>query len=250
MCDEKALEQAKKLVAAAKKISALTGAGISVDSGIPDFRSEGGIWERFDPHEYGTYDSFLNDPSKFWTMGRELAKVMLKAEPNPAHMALAELEQSGKLLGVITQNIDNLHQVAGNTNVIELHGSYLRAYCMECKTEFVGEEVHQRVADGEIPPLCEICGGVLKSEAVLFGEPMPEDPMENAVNICKDTDLMLVIGTSLSVYPAAFLPQLAKNSGAKVILINLEGTNRDDVADVILMGKASDMVPRLFDSSE
>jgi len=249
MCDENALEQAKKLVAAAKKISALTGAGISVDSGIPDFRSEGGIWERFDPHEYGTYDSFLNDPSKFWTMGRELAKVMLKAKPNPAHVALAELEQSGKLLGIITQNIDNLHQVAGNTNVIELHGSYLRAYCMECKTEFIGEEVHRRVADGEIPPRCEKCGGVLKSEAVLFGEPMPKDPMARAVDICKDTDLMLVIGTSLSVYPAAFLPQLAKNSGAKVILINLAGTNRDSVADVILMGKASDVVPGLFDSS-
>ncbi len=250
MCDKKALEQAKRLVAAAEKISALTGAGISVDSGIPDFRSEGGIWERFDPYEYGTYDSFLNDPSKFWTMGRELAKVMLKAEPNPAHIALAKLEQSGKLLGVITQNIDNLHQVAGNTNVIELHGSYLRAHCLECKTEFVGEDVHRRVADGEIPPLCEICGGVLKSEAVLFGEPMPKDPMANAIGICNDTDLMLVIGTSLSVYPAAFLPQLAKNSGAKVILINLEGANRDDVADVILMGKASDVVPRLFDSSE
>ncbi|TXT55136.1 MAG: NAD-dependent protein deacylase 2 [Candidatus Thorarchaeota archaeon] len=240
------IEQARRLIKESNRISAFTGAGISVDSGIPDFRSEGGLWERYDPYEYATYDGFLNDPSKFWTMGQELAEVILKAHPNDAHKALALLEKRGKLTGVITQNIDNLHQRAGNENVIELHGNYLRAYCMKCKKEFVGETIHRRVADGDIPPYCDECDGVLKSEAILFGEPLPEKAMSRAIEVCKNTDLMLVIGTSLQVYPAAYLPQLAKNSGAEVILVNLEGTNRDNVADVILRGRAAQILPRII----
>ncbi len=248
MVTNEEIKIARQLIEESNKICVFTGAGISVDSGIPDFRSEGGLWDRYDPHEYGTYESFMQDPSKFWTMGQELAEVMLKASPNPAHQAVAELESRGKLLGVITQNIDNLHQAAGNTNVIELHGNYLKAYCMECKKVYVGEEIHRRVVDGEIPPLCDACGGVLKSEAILFGEPMPEEPMSEAVEICKETDLMLVIGSSLTVYPAAFLPQLAKNNGAKIILINIAGTNRDDIADLVLCGRASQIVPEIIKS--
>ncbi|MDH4213539.1 MAG: NAD-dependent deacylase [Candidatus Thorarchaeota archaeon] len=237
------IERARDLISKAKRISALTGAGISVDSGIPDFRSEGGLWKRFDPHEYATLDSFMGNPTKFWTMGRELAETIIKAEPNAAHLALAKLEDLGKLSGIITLNIDNLHQLAGNKRVIELHGNYLRAYCIECKMEYFGKEVHQRVAQGEIPPKCDKCGGVLKSEATLFGEPLPEEPMEDAISLCRDIDLLLVIGTSLTVYPAAFLPQLAKNSGAEVILINLDGTNKDNVADIVVKGRATEIVP-------
>ncbi|MFW9956980.1 MAG: NAD-dependent protein deacylase [Candidatus Odinarchaeota archaeon] len=243
MTIDSSIERARDLISKAKKISALTGAGISVDSGIPDFRSEGGLWKRFDPHEYATLDSFMSNPTKFWTMGRELAETIIKAEPNAAHLALAKLEDMGKLRGIITLNIDNLHQLAGNKRVIELHGNYLRAYCIECKMEYFGKEVHQRVAQGEIPPKCDKCGGVLKSEAILFGEPLPEEPMENAISLCRDTDLLLVIGTSLTVYPAAFLPQLAKNSGAEVILINLDGTNKDNVADIVLKGRATEIAP-------
>jgi NAD-dependent deacetylase len=242
----KDIETARELLSKAHKIAAFTGAGISVDSGIPDFRSEGGLWKRYDPHEYATFDSFLQDPTKFWTMGRELAETILKAKPNAAHRALAFLEQKGRLVGVITQNIDNLHQIAGSKNVIELHGNYLRAYCIECKSEYVGRDVHERVAQGEIPPICKKCGGVLKSEAVLFGEPLPEEPMERAIALCRNTDMLLVVGTSLTVYPAAFLPQLAKNSGAKVILINLDGANKDNVADVALRGRASEMLPMII----
>ncbi len=247
MNDRTLIDQAREIVVNASRISAFTGAGISVDSGIPDFRSEGGLWERYDPHEYATYDSFLVDPSKFWTMGQELAEVILKAEPNAAHISLAHLEKVGKLVGIITQNIDNLHQSAGSTNVIEIHGNYLRAHCMECQEEYVGEAIHRRVVDGEIPPLCDKCGGVLKSEAVLFNEPLPQDAMEKATSLCKNTDLMLVIGTSLSIYPAAFLPQLAKNSGAKIILVNLEGINRDNVADVVLRGSSSEILPQIVE---
>ncbi len=241
------IREARTLISSSTKISALTGAGISVDSGIPDFRSEGGIWNRYDPLEYGTYESFLRNPKKFWTMGRELATVLLKAKPNDAHKVLATLEERGKLIGIITQNIDNLHQVAGNKKVIEIHGNFLRAYCMECNEIYVGETVHQRVVDGEIPPLCDKCHGVLKSEAILFGEPLPENAMEKAVNLCRKTDLMLVVGTSLTIYPAAYLPQLAKEAGAKVILINLEGGNRENVADIVIRGRAKDILPQLLE---
>ncbi|MHA1136496.1 MAG: SIR2 family NAD-dependent protein deacylase [Candidatus Thorarchaeota archaeon] len=239
------IQKAKEMVAKARKISALTGAGISVDSGIPDFRSEGGLWKRFDPLEHATLESFMRNPTKFWTMGRELAETIIKAKPNSAHLALAQLEEQGKLTGVITLNIDNLHQSAGNKKVIELHGNYLSAHCIECNSEYFGKKVHENVAQGEIPPKCEKCGGILKSEAILFGEPLPEGPMAKAVELCRNTELMIVIGSSLTIYPAAFLPQLARNAGAKIILINLEGTNKDGVADVVLQGRATDILPAI-----
>ena len=247
MLDSDALERARKLVQKSKKITALTGAGISVDSGIPDFRSEGGVWERYDPHEYATIESFMQNPTKFWTMGRELAETILNAEPNSAHQGLSKLEANGKLIGIITLNIDNLHQAAGSNRVVELHGNYLRAYCIECNAEYVGDTVHQSVANGKIPPRCEKCNGVLKSEAILFGEPLPENAMQEAIELCRDTDLLLVIGTSLTIYPAAYLPQIAKNSGAKIILINLEGINRDSVADIVLKGRATEVIPKIVE---
>ncbi len=247
MFSEKDIEQARELIASAKKVCALTGAGISVDSGIPDFRSEGGLWTRFDPLEYATYESFLKNPAKFWEMGHYLASVLLDAEPNQAHQALADFEKHGTMIGIITQNIDNLHQRAGSSKVIELHGNYLRAYCMKCGKEFVGEELHRRVAEGETPPTCRDCGGVIKSEAILFGEPLPEDAMEEALRICKEADLMIVAGTSLEIYPAAYLPQLAKNAGAKIVLVNLHGTNRDNIADVVLRGRAEEILPRILE---
>jgi NAD-dependent deacetylase len=245
MPDQEALKNARKLIQNSSKITAMTGAGISVDSGIPDFRSEGGLWERFDPHEYATIESFMQNPTKFWTMGREIAETILEADPNSAHHGLAKLEKDGKLIGIITLNIDNLHQAAGSSKVIELHGNYLRAYCIECNEEYVGDTVHQSVANGEVPPRCEKCNGVLKSEAILFGEPLPEDAMEKAIELCRETDLMLVIGTSLTIYPAAYLPQIAKNAGAKIILVNLEGSNRDSVADIVLKGRATEVIPEI-----
>ncbi|MGY5863045.1 MAG: NAD-dependent deacylase [Candidatus Thorarchaeota archaeon] len=248
MSNKEEIKRAIELVASSSRIIALTGAGISVDSGIPDFRSEGGLWERYDPHEYATIESFNQNPSKFWTMGRELAETILQAKPNSAHMGLYKLESEKKLIGIITQNIDNLHQAAGNKRIVELHGNYLRAHCTECSKEFVGDAVHQSVVNGEIPPKCDVCKGVLKSEAILFGEPLPETAMEEAVELCRQTDLMLVIGSSLTIYPAAFLPQLAKNAGAKIVLINLEGTNRNCVADIVIRGRATEIIPKLVGS--
>ncbi|MHA1924459.1 MAG: NAD-dependent protein deacylase [Candidatus Thorarchaeota archaeon] len=245
MATQEDLERAIDLIKKSSRIVALTGAGISVDSGIPDFRSEGGLWERYDPHEYATLDSFLIKPEKFWEMGQELAEVILNAEPNPAHKGLSKLEESGKLIGIITQNIDNLHQSAGSKKVIELHGNYLRAYCMNCAMQYIGEDIHRRVVEGEIPPICDQCGGVLKSEAILFGEPLPEKPMEEAVEMCRSADLMLIIGSSLTIYPVAFLPQLAKDKGAKIIIVSLTGTNRDNIADLVLRGRSSDIIPKI-----
>jgi NAD-dependent deacetylase len=245
MASQEDLARAVDIIKKSNRIVALTGAGISVDSGIPDFRSEGGLWERYDPHEYATYDSFLINPEKFWQMGQELAEVILKAEPNPAHKGLTKLEESGKLIGIITQNIDNLHQSAGSKKVIELHGNYLRAYCMNCAMQYIGEDIHRRVVEGEIPPICDQCGGVLKSEAILFGEPLPEKPMEEAVEMCRTADLMLIIGSSLTIYPVAFLPQLAKDEGAKIIIVSISGTNRDHIADLVLRGRSSDIIPKI-----
>jgi NAD-dependent deacetylase len=189
----------------------------------------------------------MKNPTKFWTMGKEIAETIIPAKPNAAHLALAKLEEQGKLIGVITSNIDNLHQTAGNEKVIELHGNYLRAYCIECDAEYFGRTVHESVAKGEIPPKCEKCGGILKSEAILFGEPLPQEPMAHAVELCRNTDLMIVIGTSLTIYPPAFLPQLAKDAGAKIILINLQGTNKDGIADIVLQGRATEIVPMIVD---
>ncbi|MFW9811428.1 MAG: NAD-dependent deacetylase [Candidatus Thorarchaeota archaeon] len=247
MSNKDEIERARKLVARSNKIIALTGAGISVDSGIPDFRSEGGLWQRYDPHEYATIESFNKNPTKFWTMGRELAETILQAKPNSAHNGLTKLETAKKLIGIITQNIDNLHQTAGSKRIVELRGNYLRAHCTQCGKEYVGEEVHQRVVNGEIPPKCDACHGILKSEAVLFGEPLPEKAMEEAIALCREADLMLVIGSSLTIYPAAFLPQLAKNAGAKIILINLEGINRNNVADIVIKGRATEVIPKIVD---
>jgi len=140
-----------------------------------------------------------------------------------------------------------LQQSAGSKRVIELHGNYLCAHCIECNEEYFGRAVHESVAKGEIPPKCQKCGGILKSDAILFGEPLPHEQMAQAIELCRDTDLMIVIGTSLTVYPAAFLPQLAKNSGAKIILINLEGINKDNVADIVLRGRATDILPMITD---
>jgi len=246
MSHQESIEKAKEIVSKAKRVSALTGSGISVDSGIPDFRSEGGLWKRYDPLEYATLESFERNPTKFWTMGKELAETILKAKPNAAHLALTTLETKGKLSGIITLNIDNLHQSAGSKNVIELRGNYLIAHCVDCGAEYFGKKVHERVAQGQIPPKCDKCGGVLKSAAILFGEPLPENPMKKAVELCRNTDLMIVIGTSLTIYPAAYLPQLAKNSGAKILLVNLDGTNKDNVADIVLKGRASDIIPDII----
>ena len=199
-----------------KPCVALTGAGISAESGIPTFRSKGGLWEKYDPMVYASIQTFREDPSKYWTIRGEFIRDYDNYRPNKAHLALAELEEMGIVHHVITQNIDGLHKKAGSRNVTELHGSLRETYCLQCGNEFIAPYV----PDG-MPPYCE-CGGVLKPNTVLFGEQLPEGALETAYHESATCKLMLVIGTSAVVQPAASLPVLAQQKGAKIVEVNIE----------------------------
>jgi len=194
---------------------ALTGAGISVESGIPDFRSEDGLWSRYDPMEYGTIDAFLRNPGKVWKMLREMDEVLGRAEPNPAHRALSDLEKRNIVKAIITQNIDSLHQRAGSRNVMEFHGHNRSLRCERCRRRFERREVSL----AGIPPLCP-CGGPLRPELVFFGEVIPPAVHDRAIEAALECDVMLVVGTSATVAPASLLPRTARRHGAVIIEVN------------------------------
>lgn len=236
------IEKAAGLIVHAQRVVIFTGAGVSTESGIPDFRSPGGIWERFDPDEF-TYDKFLNRPEcrkKFWQLFRD--ETFRTARPNPAHYAIADLERLGKLDCIITQNIDNLHQEAGNSpeRVIELHGTMKLAKCLECGKRYPFEQIEQLLDHGVETPRCMECNGLLKSATISFGEPMPVRETEEAQRRASACDLFLVIGSSLVVYPAAHMPRYAVESGAKLIIVNLDPTHLDSYANVLIHGKAGE----------
>ncbi|MBW2525577.1 MAG: NAD-dependent deacylase [Deltaproteobacteria bacterium] len=222
---------------------ALTGAGISVPSGIPDFRSSGGLWERFDPMEYATIDAFLSDPDKVWRMLVELDDLVTHARPNPAHRALAELEQLGVLDGIVTQNVDNLHQDAGSTQVVEFHGNGSRLVCLACEK---GYDVSDRELLG-MPPRCS-CGKLLKPDVVLFGEAIPERAFAGSQELTATCAVLLVVGTSATVMPCALIPRLAMRVGAMVVEVNVENTELSPICDVTLRGDAAETLPALVES--
>ena len=199
-----------------KPCVALTGAGISAESGIATFRSKDGLWEKYDPMVYASFEAFREDPAKYWTIRGEFIRDYDTYEPNKAHLALAELEKMNLLRHVITQNIDGLHKKAGNQNVTEIHGSLRETYCLQCGKEFIAPHVPEG-----LPPYCE-CGGVLKPNTVLFGEQLPQGALETAYHESSTCKLMLVIGTSAVVQPAASLPVLAQQKGAKIVEVNIE----------------------------
>ncbi len=226
----------------ARRVVALTGAGISVESGIPAFRGSQGLWDRYDPNDYAHIDSFLADPGRVWRMLKELGDICRQAKPNPAHLALAELERRGRLETVITQNVDGLHQAAGSRRVIEFHGSGRTLSCVVCRRGFAREDVGLE----SLPPRCD-CGGALKPDVVLFGEPIPETALEAAVSAARDCQLMLVVGTSAVVAPASFMPHLARESGARIVEVNLEPTGlTNQVAHLSLFGPAGQVMPTLL----
>ncbi len=225
-----------------RRIVALTGAGISVESGIPDFRSKGGLWERFDPREYAYIEAFRRHPAKVWKMLLEMDAVISAARPNPAHYALAELEERGLLLGVITQNVDNLHQAAGSKKVVEYHGNAQRFVCDNCKGHHPRESL-----DFTHPPLYCLCGGLVRPDVVFFGEPIPPKAQEEADRLAQDCDLLLVIGTSGEVAPASFIPYTAKRAGAVIVENNLETTSLTrNLSDYFLAGPAGKVLPLLL----
>jgi len=247
--DALALEAAA-LVAAAKKLVVFTGAGISTESGIPDFRSPGGIWSRFDPEDF-TYQKFTTDPEarrKQWRMLGE-GHLTTNAEPNPAHYAIAELERLGKLDCVITQNVDNLHHKAGvpAEKVFELHGNVQWAVCLSCGRRYPFEHIKARLEGGEEIPECEQCRGMLKPDAVLFGEALPQEVLQEASQRSSDCDLFIVVGSTLVVYPAAYMPLYAVRGGARLIIVNLSDTPMDAQAAVLIRAKAGEAMSRIVE---
>jgi NAD-dependent deacetylase len=244
--DERALAEAAALLRAAHYAVALTGAGVSVESGIPDFRSPGGLWSVFGPEEYATIGVFRADPAKAWRLYRALGEALAGREPNPAHRALAALERAGLLRLLVTQNIDGLHQAAGSRNVIEIHGDHRRLQCVRCGHREPARP--ERLVEGV--PVCPDCGAPLKPNVVLFGEPVRDlDAVEEAAGRC---DLLLVVGTSAQVYPAAALPSLVQAGGGAVIEFNVEETALSAALhprDVFIRGPAGATLPRFAEAA-
>ena len=233
------VNELKKLIKASNYMVAFTGAGISAESGIPTYRGDDGVWHKYDPEKYANISYFLRDPSYYWNFFKDVRyPVLKKAKPNKAHIILAELEKKGILKCVITQNIDGLHQLAGSKRVFELHGNTRTIYCMNCQKKYSLDEVYEKIAKNEIPPKCT-CGGVLRPDVVFFGEQLPVDVLEQAREESLKADLFVVIGSSLVVQPAASLPLIAKQNGAKLVIINKDPTPLDSRADLVFHEKAS-----------
>ena len=242
---ETMINEAVAMIAAAGKIVVFTGAGVSTESGIPDFRSPGGLWSRFDPDDF-TIERFLSSPEtrkKQWKFLFE-GGIFAQARPNEAHRAIAWLEEQGKLVCVITQNIDDLHQQAGNSpeRVYELHGNMKWMKCLACLERYPLPVMLARFREnGEIPG-CERCGGLLKPDVVFFGEALPPRTLKEASAAAGNCDLLVVIGSSLVVYPAAYIPLYAKGGGAKLMIINRTETSYDAGADLVIRGGAGEVM--------
>ncbi len=243
------IEKVADLILKSRRLVIFTGAGISTESGIPDFRGPGGLWTRFDPDDF-TIDKFLNNPDarrKQWYLFRE-GILSDKAVPNAAHIAIAELYRMGRLDCVITQNIDNLHQKAGlpDDRVFELHGNMKWAICLDCARRFPFEEIKSRIDSGEDIPACPSCRGTLKPDIVMFGEQLPYAVLEEAGRRSRAADLFIVIGSTLVVYPAAYMPAYAVQSGARLVIINLGDTPMDRQATVLISAKAGDTMTAIL----
>jgi len=238
-----ALDQAAALLRPARAAIAFTGAGISVESGIPHFRGEGGLWTKFDPYKVAHIDTFRKDPAQYWTYSLEHRR--MDAEPNPAHRALVDLERRGHLRAVVTQNTDGLHQRAGSSDVIELHGSSHAVICLDCDARFPRAEIDQLNRE-HCPPSCLCCGGrFLKPTVVLFGEALPQSALRQAQQLAMAADVVLIVGSSLQVYPAAGIPRLALQHGAELCIVNAEPTPYDEVAAAVIQGKAGEVLPEI-----
>jgi NAD-dependent deacetylase len=225
------------MIVEAQPCVVLTGAGVSTESGIPDFRSRTGIWAQYDPMEYATIDAFRRDPEKVWEFYALRLGVLGGAEPNAGHLALAELERRGLVQAIVTQNIDGLHQRAGSQEVIEVHGSIRTATCLACRTETALERPAQR---------CPGCGTIMKPGVVMFGELLPEGAMERATELARAADLMLVVGSALEVYPVAGLPDETLSAGGALAIVNRGPTAYDGRAELKIDGSAGETLGTLL----
>jgi len=246
------ITKAAALISHSTHVVAFTGAGISTDSGIPDYRSpDSGIWTNVDQLKVASIHGFKQDPSAFYAWVRPITDLILSASPNAAHTALVNLEQMGRLKSIITQNIDMLHTRAGSSAVFELHGHMRTGTCIHCFQKYDGKQMIQKfLDDGEIPR-CEQCSrGVIKPDVILYGEQLPIRVFNAAQEATRNSDLMIIVGSSLEVVPASDIPILAARTGAKIIIINLEPTPADHMADVVIHARAAEVLPAIVSQVE
>ena len=242
--DQKLIQRAAHDILHSKKTIAFTGAGISVESGIPAFRGSQGLWEKYDPEEYAHIVSFRSDPDKVWSMLKEMFSLIFDAKPNPAHTGLAELERMGLLSSVVTQNVDGLHQRAGSRKVIEFHGSNRTLSCLKCSTKIESAGMTKE----DLPPRCPRCSSLLKPDLVFFGEEIPWEAQADSGSEAESCTALLIIGTSAVVYPAAAIPYTAKGNGSKIIEINLEPTPfTAGISDYLIKGSAGEVIPAIVE---
>ena len=239
------------MIKGAQKILVFTGAGLSTESGIPDFRSPGGVWDKYDPSDFYFQKIISNEKSreKYWQMSTEFYDTMKDALPNPAHLAIKTLEEIGKLLAVVTQNIDHLHHKAGNSpdKIIELHGTAFSVSCLSCGKKYDRDEIQERIESGVKIPYCDDCSGILKPDTISFGQAMPEDKVTQANMYANECDICIVLGSSLVVYPAASVPVHAVQNGAKLIIINRDETPIDYQADLVIHESVSKALGQIME---
>jgi NAD-dependent deacetylase len=247
---EEDLMMVRTFIDGAEAVTVLTGAGISTDSGIPDFRGPKGVWTRNpEAEKLSTIQHYLANPeARRLSWRARLDNPAWRADPNPGHLALVRLERRGKLRGLITQNVDGLHSEAGNDpeRIFEVHGTMRAAICWECRTKWPMQEILDRVRLGEDDPPCERCGGIVKSDTIMFGQNLVPEVIDGAFDAAGACDLFIAIGTTLAVYPVANCLPVAKRAGARVVIINGEPTEMDGLADVVLRGSISDILPELM----
>jgi NAD-dependent deacetylase len=241
---EEKIEKVVELIHKSQNIVILTGAGMSTESGIADFRSPNtGLWEKVDPYEFGSINSYVANTSKNLKFMLEMGMNIFRAKPNKGHKAITKLQKMGKLKGVITQNIDGLHQKAHTKNIVELHGTANESRCIRCHKVFPITTMINQVMQGNYSPSCEICNGLLKPNAIFFGEPLLSETLINADKMIEDCDLMIVLGSSLLVYPAASYPDKVLSLGVKLVIINIQETHIDRYADVVIHDKIGEIFP-------
>ena len=247
------INQVAEWIAGSRGDVVFAGAGLSTESGIPDFRSPGGVWDRYDPEDFYFQNFLASEASreKYWQMATEMYEPMKRAQPNPAHLAIAELEALGKLDCVITQNIDGLHHKAGNSDekILELHGTAMYVSCLSCKQRYDRDEIQGRIQRGVRAPRCDTCGGLLKPATISFGQSMPERETQEAYRRSAACDLFIVVGSSLVVQPAASMPVVAKRGGAKLVIINRDETPLDSMADVVISSQAGPTMSAILDET-
>ena len=248
---EDKLIQVARWIVTSKKVIVFSGAGLSTESGIPDFRTPGGVWDRYNPEDFYFQNFIASETSreKYWQLATEMGEPARMGAPNQAHLAVAELEKLGRLDCVITQNIDGLHFKAGNSEekVIQLHGTSIFVSCLSCQKRYDRDAIQERVKKGQKVPRCVDCGGILKPATVSFGQSMPEKETREAYHRSSLCDLFIVVGSSLVVQPAASMPLVAKRSGARLVIINRDPTPCDDMADVVIHGQAGPTMANILE---